>query len=119
MNKKQIVVQNDKLILDLATYAATKGNTLVPKSQEDALKQMERVQNRFVEYKHLLMTGETTYDVLEDDVLNKYGITQPLVEQKGEEMPKEFKELLKQLKKEYKQKPIIGFGSHTDHKQDI
>ena len=71
------VLEAENMIKTLAMWAVSKGNTVVPRSQKEAVKLNTRVIQRWAEYKRLILTGEFTYDELEADLIDRYGCTLP------------------------------------------
>ena len=78
MSLRDIVIKNEALIKDLATYDITKGNAIIPESKEDMMELGKKLIKRSTEFKRLLKSGEFTWQELEADVFGKYGITEPL-----------------------------------------
>ena len=66
---RQNVARNDALLLELAMYKATKGQTIM-------LADMQLVQDVFTELKARVMISGIPIEQLERDVLVKYGVAQ-------------------------------------------
>ena len=74
MSSRKDALSNDALIQDLVIYELTKGNTKTLQKED-----LDKLQDRFAEYKGLIRRGEFTYDEMADKIFGKYGILNPLV----------------------------------------
>lgn len=68
-NISRTVLENDKRILNLATYYESKGNMI-------SVKHPKVIWDRFTEFKMRLKRNSITFEQLEDMVYSKYGIVQ-------------------------------------------
>lgn len=75
MNMEDAIMA-DKMILELAFYSISKGHQLdyKIKSQEEYMEMMRSVDKRFAEYKRLLISKETSWEQLSNDILTKYAV---------------------------------------------
>ena len=67
MNKKQIASYNDNRLLQIAFYHVTRGMLC-------AINDPQQVMERFIEFKGLVLRGESTLDQLENKVFGDFGI---------------------------------------------
>ena len=93
IDDKVLIAQlNDQRLSKLAEYDVTKGYMNIKVTPQ-------QLQARFFELKHLVKTGETTLQGLEDDVYSRWGVAEEARES-----------ALQKAMSEDDNKPIIGFA---------
>ena len=114
MNLRQTVIENDMRLMDVATYVATKGNTLKLKAldQDKLMALSDKVQDLFSEYKMRVRKGSFTVSKLEELEYSRYGITEeiPLMNNPLGGLFGNIPETKMVSKKDDESNPIDGFG---------
>ena len=91
-----VVQANDNKLFDLASYYETKGFTISPKDIH------EKIMGRFADYKSMVLRGEINLEQLENDVLQKFGVTEgsQYISAPVETLPKDIKKMIEELSSE-------------------
>lgn len=74
MSTERKSIDNDNRIMNIVTYAVTKGGVNNPLTQEMASEYSVKTLKTFAEFKSLIRRGEFTIDELADHVYSKYGV---------------------------------------------
>jgi len=67
----------EQLLKQLAEWSVTRGNKIPVKTAEDFNKMQFKVNQRWAEFKRLIVSGEFTLKELQQDQINRYGVVLP------------------------------------------
>lgn len=79
MNARDKAIRNDKMLLDMALYAVSDGQTKLVSMADPAF--LDDIQAKFNYYKLLVKTHEITMEELEEKIYAEFGIVEPDKEQ--------------------------------------